>query len=211
MEAPEFLEPIIDSLPPEIQPFVKAGGWLIPLGLIALIVLAIFVSALRRTFARRRPALRESDLTEHLGDYPLAPALWGNRRLALHGLPVRLRLIVAAPLGHEGGYVHAEQVEQMLDLVFPGLGPFVRADQPRVRVWPTQLSFQGFTASFRRHTVRPDAERQLSRWVLLMGKGLINRRPVAIGFALLADSDNTLGWITLEQPHEWMQALRVVG
>ena len=211
MEAPPFLKPIIQSLPPEIQPFVDAGGWLIPFVLITLLVFLFAISSFRRMLARKGPRTREPDLTEDLGSYPLAPALWGTRRLTVHGLPVRIRLVVAAPLGHEGGYVGAEQIEQFLDFVVPGLGAFIHADRPRVRVWPTQLSYQGFAAAFRRNAVRPDSEKQISRWVLLMGKGLINRRPVAIGFALLADQDNTLGRVVLEHPHDWMQVVRIVG
>jgi len=210
MEAPDFLKPLIESLPPEIQSFVNAGGWLIPIVLAALILLGWMWLRVRRMFSRRGQRVQEPDLVEDLGSYPLPPALWGTKRLTLHGLPVRVRLIVAAPLGHEGGYVHPDQIEQMLDLFVPGLGHFIHADQPRVRVWPTQLSYQGFAAAFRRCTLRPDPDSQISRWVMLMGRGLINRRPVALGFALRADQDNTLGRVVLEQPHEWMQALRIV-
>jgi hypothetical protein len=211
MEAPSFLKPLIESLPPDWQPFVNAGGWLIPCALVGFIILLFVWSKVRGLFRGRRPAARRSDLTEELGSYLPPPALWGTRRLTVHGMPVRIRLIVAAPLGHEGGYVHEGQIEQLLDMIVPGMGSFVRADQPCIRVWATQLSYEGFTASFRRHAVRPDGDRQISRWVMLMGKALINRRPVALGFALLADQENTLNRVILDQPHEWMQAVRVQG
>jgi hypothetical protein len=129
--------------------------------------------------------------------------------LTVHGLAARVRLIVAAPLGYEASAVMPNEIEALVNYVVPGLGHMVRADKPRIRVWETQLSYQGFTAAFRRHTLVPDMDHQVSRWVLVMGKTLIDRKPYALGLALLADQDNTLNRITLEQPHQWMEALRV--
>ena len=70
---------------------------------------------------------------------------------------------------------------------------------------------QGFAAAFRRFTQRPDPENQVSRWVLVMGKALIGQRPIAIGLACLADRDNTLNRVVIEQPHQWMEVVRIKG
>jgi len=45
--------------------------------------------------------------------------------------------------------------------------------------------------------------------VLLMGRVFIENRPIGLGLALLTSQENTLGRIVLEQPHDWMQALRI--
>jgi hypothetical protein len=211
MQSPDFLKPLIDLLPPDARPFFTNGGWLIPFAVIGFIFLLIAWSLLKRLFAKRRAVSTEMDLTEDLGAYPIPPALWGTRRLTLHGLPVRIRLVVAAPLGHEGRYVHADQMERLLDQIVPGLSHFLNADKPRVVVWPTQLSAQGFAAAFRRNAQRPDPDKPLSRWVLVMGRGLVDRRPLVFGFAMLADKDNTLGRVELQHPHQWMEVLRLVG
>jgi hypothetical protein len=212
MNPPSVLEPLIEPLPPEVQAFLRAGGWLIGAGVLALLVVLVLLGLVRRLFRRRGPTpLAESGLLEDLATYPNPPALWGQRRLTLHGLPVRVRLVVAAPLGYEAGEVRPDQIEGVLDQVMPGLGQIIKSDKPRVRVWPTQLSYQGFIAAFRRNTQLPGGGGPVSRWVLLMGKGLIDRRPVALGLAFLADQDNTLARVTLEHPHQWMEVLRFKG
>jgi hypothetical protein len=202
---------LIEQLPAETQPFLNAGGWAPVTAVLGLVSLALLVTLVRGLLRRRRRALPrpELDLTEDLSTYPPPPALWGKQRLTLHGLAVRTRLIVIAPLGTEAGEVAPDQVEQLLDQVVPGISQVLRGDKPRIRIWPTQLSYAGFQAAFRRHTQRPEAEHQVSRWVLLIGKAFIARRPIALGFAFLANQDNTLGHVILDHPHQWMEALRL--
>jgi hypothetical protein len=207
MEPPSFLQPIIEALPPDVQRFLNAGGWVVVAVLLGLIVLLLFGALVRRLFrGRAKPPPELPTLTEDLSTYPPPPPLWGNQRLTVYGLPVRVRLVVAAPLGYEAGEIHAEAI---LNQVVPGLGQAVRTDKPRIRIWPTQFSYPGFVAAFRRHTLTPDPDAAVTRWVLLMGKALVNRRPLAVGLALLADQESTLGRVTLEHPHQWMEALRV--
>ncbi len=210
MEPPAPLKPLIDSLPQGAQEFMNSGGWLLVAGVVALIALLVLWLLLRGLLGKgkRRRRVADATLTEDLSTYPPPPALWGDQRLTVYDLPVRLRLVVAAPLGLEGGEVWENQIEWLLDQAAPGLGAMVRADRPRVRVWPAQMSKEGFAAAFRRHTLLPD-DRVPSRWVLLTGRALIARRPVALGLVFLANQDNTLGRITLDQPHEWMTVVRV--
>lgn len=212
MPPPDALKPWIEAAPPEIQPFLNGGGWLLVVAIVAIVGLLIVFGLLGALFGRRRKRIAEiPDLTEDLGNYPPPPALWGDRRLTVYELPVRLRLVVAAPLGTESVLLREEDVGQLLDVVVPGLSVLLKTDKPRVRIWPTQLSQQGFVAAFRRHARRPDPENSVSRWVLVMGKALVGRRPVALGFALLADRDNTLNRVIVEQPHQWMEVLRLRG
>jgi len=205
MPPPEFLKTWIELAPEALREFLQAGGWLLGPVLLALVFALVLMGLWRR---RRRQPLAVPDLTEDLSAYPPPPALWGNRRLTVYELPVRLRLVVVAPLGTESVQVRAEDVGQLLELVVPGLGSLLRADRPVVRVWPMQLSHQGFVAAFRRHVRRPEADKLLSRWILVMGKAWVGRRPVALGFALLADRDNTLSRVVVEHPHQWMEVLR---
>jgi hypothetical protein len=212
MPPPDFLKPLIDLTPPDVQNFLNAGGWLVGVAVLALVALLILWSLVRSVFRRRRkPIQGDPDLTENLAGYPLPPALWGSKRLTVHDLPVRLRLVVAAPLGTEGGSLAAEDIELLLDHVIPGLSAFLKSDKPRVRAWPTQLSHLGFAAAFRRFTQRPDPENQVSRWILVMGKALVGKRPLALGFAVLADRDNTLNRVVIEQPHQWMEVVKIKG
>ena len=45
---------------------------------------------------------------------------------------------------------NVSQAEGLLDLVMRGLGDVAKADQPRVKVWPSQLSNKGFAPTFAR-------------------------------------------------------------
>ncbi len=90
----------------------------------------------------------------------------------------------------------------------PGLAAAAQRDQPRVRLWGTQLSTQGFTASFRRHAQLPDPEATVSEWIQLCGRALRHRRPFALGLALKTEREHTLGPQVLEKPHQWMEVLR---
>ncbi len=205
MEAPSFLKPLIDPLPEGVRDFMSGGGWLLVVGVVLLIVVLIIWSAFR---GKKKEKPVGPDLDEDLSAYPPPPAVRGPR-LRVHDLPARLRLVTIAPLGLEGGTIRAEEVEGLLDRVVPGLGACARADKPRVRVWPMQLSPQGFAAAFQRHTFVPGPERGPSRWVLLIGRAIIDRRPVGLGLALLADQETTLGKLVLEHPHQWAQVARV--
>jgi hypothetical protein len=208
METPNWLEPWVKLLPDEGQKFMNAGGWIVVAGLVVIILLGLALGLLRGLFARRAKAETRPELMENLAEYPPPPAQSADRQLRLYGLPVRLRLVVTAPLGYEASQVEAE-VPELLDRIVPDLSQFLYADMPRVRAWPTQLSHQGFMASFRRYAVTPDEPHEPSRWVLVMGRVLMERRPIALGMAFLAGQENTLGRIVLDQPHQWMDALRV--
>lgn len=211
METPTFFKPLVERLPPDLRLFMDAGGWVVVVAVGGLILLVIMAAFLRRLFRKpRRPAKKTPILDEELASYPPPPALWGEQRLTIYGLPVRLRLVVVAPLGYEAGEITPDQVEAILGLTLPGLGQMVRADKPRIRVWPTQMSYQGFFAAFRRHTLLPDPENQLSRWVLAMGRTFFERRPLVIGLVLLADQETPINRVALEQPHQWVEAMRVV-
>jgi hypothetical protein len=131
--------------------------------------------------------------------------------LVLYGLPVRVRLVVVAPLGLDAGSVAPQEAPHLLDLAVPGLSQRLQLDQPRVRLWPMQLSHQGFVAGFRRNSQLPDGEDRVRRWVLVMGKVLRNGSPIAVGLALQSTEPNTLGPVVLNYPHQWMEVLRYAG
>ena len=188
--------------------------WKTPLGPFLIVGVGVvfglmLLTALVKLFRRRSTPVAEVELTEELGQLPPAPPLAeGALPLQCHGLKCRIRLLVVAPLGTDAGSVAIEDVIPLLESAMPGLGAIARRDQPRIRLWPTQLSTQGFTAAFRRHAQLPDPEATIKPWILVMGRVLRLRRPFALGMALLADRDHTLGPIQLDKPHEWMEVIR---
>ena len=154
--APAFWESVTAS------PLLMYGA----IGAGALILLLILVALMRR--GGKKKVDHESGMEEDLSEYPPPPGKPGPRRLTIHGRPVRLRLVVIAPVGKkkiaEGG-----AVEALLDQVLRGLGQVAQQDKPRIRVWPPQLSLQGFAPTFFRRTQCPDQAGKPSHWLLAAG------------------------------------------
>jgi hypothetical protein len=199
------LEPLTKLFPQEVQDFLTGGGWLLILGVLALL-LFLGVWSL---FRRRRPEPRvdwNSELMIDLEQCPL-PGRPGERQLVVYHLPARLRLVVLAPAGKDHK-IDATAVEKYLDRIVPGLGAAAATDRPRIRVWPPQLSHQGFANTFHRCTHKAEPEEAPSRWVLLAGRAQLGKVPVLLGLGAWADEPNVLGRKILE-PHEWPAALRL--
>jgi hypothetical protein len=203
----QVLDPLIDLLPPAVRDYWWA---ILPAaGLAVFLVVGTLIRRVVRTLFARRPAPAELDFgpKENLADYPLPAEPWGRRRLTVEGVPVRLRLLVAAPMGIRGA-LHEAALADLLDQVLWGLGDIARQDRPQVRLWPPQLSVQGFAASFHRATPKPEPDGQLSRWILVAGQTPPRPRPVLLGLALWADAATLIGRLTLE-PRQWVEALRI--
>jgi hypothetical protein len=127
--------------------------------------------------------------------------------LTIYHVPVRIRLVVLAPAGKETE-IDSSQAEALLNRVIPGLGNVAAHDRPRVRVWPPQLSQQGFATAFFRHTITGTKEGQPSPWVLVAGRSQFSSPALLLGLALWADQPNNLGHVSLE-PHQWLDVLRI--
>ncbi|HEY7312069.1 MAG TPA: hypothetical protein VH643_22080 [Gemmataceae bacterium] len=169
-------------------------------GLLALLLLILWV---RR--GRRAPVDPESGLLEDLSTYP--PPGPGPRRLFLRGEPMRLRLVVVAPLGKRPLPADGA-IEPLLDEVLRGLGEIARQDRPRIRIWPAQLSHQGFGPTFFRLTRRPEPAGRPSCWVLMAGPVRGGAQQFLLGLALCADEPSNLGNLPV-QATEWDQVLRI--
>lgn len=194
---------LADVLPPPGQPLIgnnivfyaAAGG--------AVLLLLLLILWLRRG---RRPTLDpQAGLIENLADYP--PAGPGPQRLFLHGQPLRLRLVVLAPMGKRALPADGA-VEPLLDLVLRGLGDIARQDRPRLRVWPAQLSHQGFAPTFFRLTHRPEPAGKPSPWILAAGPVRAGGQQFLLGLALCADTATDLGNLTL-QANQWNEVFRI--
>ena len=205
------LAPLTNWLPPEVRGHLPVEAWWL-LELVAALALLLLVGWVVRAvgrglFARpRRKYDWDRALREDLNACPLPVRPPGERLLYLYHLPVRLRLVVLAPAGQ--GDVDATAVERLLDRLVPGLGPVAANDRPLIRIWPPQLSGQGFSNAFHRCTVKPEPEGEPSRWVLLAGRTAGSHQPLFLGLGLWAEEPSTLGRINLE-PHQWLDVLRL--
>jgi hypothetical protein len=164
---------------------------------------------LRSLFAGRRKAVNpEQGLGENLREFPPAPGVPSSRRLTVHGVPVRVRLVVVAPTGRQQEDIAPDQIAGILDDIHRGLARFLREDRPRVKVWPPQLSVAGFAPTFHRLVRSPDPKGKPSRWILVAGPAKVGGRPILLGLALYADEPVKMGQLILDTT-DWLEALRI--
>jgi hypothetical protein len=199
-----------DGLPPQVQDFLDRGGWMAIGGIGAVLVVLFLGYALSRALRGRRQAPdREAGLREDLAGYPPPPGKPGPRRLLVEGVPARIRLVVIAPVGKQA-QVDAGKAEPLLAHVLHGLGDIARQDKPRVRIWPPQLSHQGFAVTFQRLTQKPDPDGRPSRWVLVAGQARVGQHYILLGMALWTDEKSSIGRRMLG-PDEWTNVLRITA
>lgn len=191
----------------KIQDWFRGNIWYIVAGIVGLLVIAILIKLL--SGGKKKHKDLQKGQREDLEDYPPPPPLKGTKRLTLDGLDIRLRLVVVAPMGKQQDPIDVDEVPDLLEDVVRGLGAFVTADKARVRVWPPQLSAQGFAPSFFRLVDSPDEEGKKSHWVLVAGPTKAAGRPILVGFAVYADEVNKLGRVTLEGK-EWVESFQIV-
>jgi hypothetical protein len=166
----------------------------------------LFFIVLAVVFRRKKKVNPEAGLGEDLSAYPPAPRGQRHYELRVMNLPVRLRLVVVAPVGRKP----VGKADSVLEQVFRGLGEVSFDDKARIRVWPPQLSTKGFAPMFFRLTRRPEPPGKPSRWVLLAGPARAGSTPVLLGLACQADEVNKLGLVTLEES-QWAEVLDVLN
>jgi hypothetical protein len=202
----QALEPLTKLFPEPVQDFLTGGGWLGVFAFVLLVLVLLGWALVRRRRPRPEPDW-DKDFRVNLEKCPLPVRPPGERRLTVYHVPVRLRLVVVAPVG-TFGKLDATAVEKFLERVVPGLGVAAQEDRPRIKVWPQQLSHHGFAAIFHRCTLKPEPEGDPSRWVLLAGRAHIGKQPLLLGLGAWADEPNNIGRLNLE-PHQWIDVVRL--
>jgi hypothetical protein len=173
----------------------------------AALVLALFVCVVFLRRGKKKPHRNpEAGLAEDLATYPPAPPTHGEYTLRVMNLPARIRLVVVAPVGKKP----IEDPEGLLDQVLYGLGAAARQDKPRVKIWPPQLSSEGFAPTFFRLTRKPEPAGKPSGWVLLAGPARAGAQPILLGLALYSETPNQLGLMTMREL-QWNEVMRVMG
>jgi hypothetical protein len=203
------LEPLTEWIPEEVRGYLPVEAWwLVELvGVLAVLVVAGYLlrALLRGLFrSRRRDIDWDRPLREDLDSCPMPNVPPGA---SVYHVPVHLRLLVVAP-GGKGIVVPDDAIPQLLDRAIPGLGALVVRDQPRVCIWPAQLSALGFTNLFHRCTPGGPRPGEPSRWILLAGRAQWGGEALFIGLGLWSQEATSLGRRNLE-PHQWLDVLRL--
>lgn len=192
----------------EVIDKVKTDSNLVVYGIAGVAGLfALFVIFKLLTGKKKHPNL-EKGMNENLADFPPPPSATGPKQLQINGMPVRIRLVVLAPAGHQQS-VSADEAPEILDTVVRGLGGLLKFDKPRVKVWPAQLSLPGFAPTFHRLVKSPDAGKPKSEWVKVAGVAKVGGKPLLVGLALLAEDVCKIGELKMDHS-DWGEMLQVV-
>ncbi len=175
-------------------------------GIAAVVLVLLFIVVMLRR--GRRKVDPERGLGENLTGFPPAPGNPGRHRLMVHGQAMRVRLVVVAPMGKKP--MSAEDAEGLVGSLMRGMNEIVKADRPRIRVWPPQLTSAGFAQNFFRRVIRPEARGRMSHWVRVAGPTKAGGTPFLLGLALLADEQTDLDELDLDG-NEWFDVVRVVA
>src|SRR5262245_44502200 len=142
-------QPAIDILPEPAREYWWAFA--VALGVAAVLLAWALLErlVLRPLFGRRgRPVPGAEHWRVDVAALP--------RRLWAEGVPVRVRLVVLAPLGHGRRQALPNDPASYLDRVLPGFGAVVREDGAVVKLWPAQVSRAGFAPKFHSLVSTPD-------------------------------------------------------
>jgi hypothetical protein len=210
-EIAKFLQPVTERLPQGWQDYLANGGLPIALGVSAVVIVLLTIGIADLIWIKlfRRRAQKESvpDPQEDLEQIPPPLNSPDELQFTIYHVPVRLRMIVAAPAG-AGRELDEKRVKRELERLWPGVRDVLIADKPRIRVWPPQLSQQGFALTFHRHLIRPDAQAKASPWISIAGKIQLEGEALMLGLVWWSQEKTTFGQLTLES-HQWRDVIRL--
>jgi hypothetical protein len=159
----------------------------------------------RRT-ARRHP---EPDLTIDLSLHSARGPSRDMLPLELYNIPVRLAIVVLAPLGRGNKPAQEPPVSILLDHLLPGLSQVKQSHGTEVLRWPEELSASGFASRFFATVKLPGDRGKGTPWSSLAGRFEVGDVTYMGGLALCAESPNSLGEFTVERPNGWLDMLRI--
>ena len=181
------------------------------LAAIGLIVVLGWMRRLRRPKPKQQPAPDLSiDVTQlgEAGPPPTGPSV------ELYHLPMRLAALVIAPTGRGSDLDGSDLADEdrltaLADQIVPGFGAVVAAHGPVVRIWPAQLSSQGFANSFFAQARLPGNEGKSTPWCAVAGRFETDGQKFLAGLVLRAQAANNLSHVVVERESQWMDLLRV--
>lgn len=177
-------------------------------GLVVVAVIGAMVAMLL-WLKRRPPAVsKQADFRIDVNALGAAGPPPAGARLEIRHVPVRLALLVVAPVGR-GKQLPAGDLSEMADAIVPGLAGCLRAHATRVIRWPPQLSSQGFTQSFFGNVPLPGNRGQGTGWCAAAGKCERESGPFLAGMIFAAERPNSLGQFPVHGSHEWLDLLRI--
>ncbi|MEK6234331.1 MAG: hypothetical protein N2C14_06445 [Planctomycetales bacterium] len=126
-----------------------------------------------------------------------------------HHVPVRVALIVFAPLGRSSTLTVTDGLTGLADELCHGLGAAVETHRPKMTLWPPQLASSGFSSLFFGKLKLPGKRGKGTPWCAMSGRCQLNGQNMMVGMAFRAGEPNSLGEILLESEYAWREALKI--
>ena len=131
-------------------------------------------------------------------------------QLEYYGCPVRLAVLVVAPVGRAGSIPEKELLPELFEQFVPQFLQVVAAHQPQLQFWPPQISSAGFANSFFGKVALPGDRGKGTPWCALAGRFTAMGGHYLAGIVCCGDEGATgLGQLVIEQEGQWRDVLRV--
>ncbi len=124
-------------------------------------------------------------------------------------MPMRLAALVISPAGRGSDPPDEDRLPAIVDQLVPGLGAVLLAHDPLVRIWPAQLSSQGFANAFFSRARLPGNDGKGTCWCTMAGRFEADGQKYQAGLVLRAAAVNNLGRVLVERDSQWLDLLRV--
>lgn len=201
-------EPAVDQSPFHIVSLEVPWPILIVAGL-TLFMCLVFLIWRRLRRREQAAAPPPADLAIDVSTLPLNGPDNTRLRIEVYGIPVRIAVIVLAPVGRVGSLPPADEFTKLIEQLVPGFSDVVIRDQPVVRPWPGQLSSQGFANAFFNHVPLPGARGKGTPWCSLVGKFTAHGKQFLAGIVCCASRENSLSQLVIQHEGQWNDVLRV--
>lgn len=175
---------------------------------VGLIVVMLAIRWLLRPRKTKDSAAAEVEGAD-LASLPAEPAAADWPQLELYHVPVRLMVVVVAPIGRGGTLPGEGQMPQIIEGILPGLMGVLQTHQPAFLRWPPQLSESGFAAKLNAAIKLPGQGGKGTPWSLTTGKVEVSGVRYLVGLVVRAESVNSVGQVAVEGPGGWLDCLRI--
>jgi hypothetical protein len=199
----------MNELLPDLQNLPNAvllGGAVAAALFVLLLIVIVFLLFRRRA---RQPEAAQPDLRIDVAALPAQGPPDVGPQLEFYGTPVRLAVLVLAPAGRNNPLPAEGDLPAVLDDLLPSFTAVVAAHQSLIRLWPYQLSTQGFVSSFFANVRLPGDRGKGTPWCAVAGRFEAGNQQFLAGLVCVSRRPNSLSQVTVAHVGQWMDVLRI--
>jgi len=197
--------PNLPSLDPELVRYILAGLAVMAAAVVVWRAGRFIVAHLRR---RTRTPIKSPTPQFNLDQLAPAGPLDAGPQLQCYNVPVRLVVVVLAPVGRGSHQPATDYVPKIIDQIVPGLQAAAAAHGARIKLWPPQLSTQGFAHALFSDMPLPGKRGKGTPWCALAGRFSADGQAFLAGLIMRAAAPNNLSQVTLDHETQWLELLR---